>query len=77
MLVLFLLCKERALKALTCTKPDHTQVRGMMKTLRAERPIPGKLYAKLLVVNQCLEKIFSDVIQIMKEEGVDHIQMKH
>jgi len=22
-------------------EPDHTQVRAMMKTLRAERPIPG------------------------------------
>ena len=55
-------------------EPDHTQVRGMMKTLRAERPIPGNSM-QITGGEPMLRDDIADVIKIMKEEGVDHIQM--
>ena len=73
MLVLLLLCKER-IEGAYMYEPDHTQIRGMMKTLRAERPIPGNSM-QITGGEPMLREDIADVIKIMKEEGVDHIQM--
>ena len=32
---------KKGLEGAYMYEPDHTQIRAMMKTLRAERPIPG------------------------------------
>ena len=45
-----------------------------MKTLRAERPIPGNSM-QITGGEPMLREDIVDVIKIMKEEGVDHIQM--
>jgi uncharacterized radical SAM superfamily Fe-S cluster-containing enzyme len=55
-------------------EPDHEQVRGMMKTLKAERPIPGNSM-QITGGEPMLREDITDLIKIMKEEGVDHIQM--
>ena len=55
-------------------EPNHDQVRGMMKTLRSERPIPGNSM-QITGGEPMLREDISDLIKIMKEEGVEHIQM--
>ena len=65
---------KKGLEGAYMYEPDHTQVRGMMKTLRAERPIPGNSM-QITGGEPMLREDIADVIKIMKEEGVDHIQM--
>ena len=65
---------KKGLEGAYMYEPDHTQVRAMMKTLRAERPIPGNSM-QITGGEPMLREDICDVIKIMKEEGVDHIQM--
>jgi hypothetical protein len=55
-------------------EPTQDQVRAMMKTLRAERPIPGNSM-QITGGEPMLREDITDLIKIMKEEHVDHIQM--
>ena len=65
---------KKGLEGAYMYEPDHVQVRAMMKTLRAERPIPGNSM-QITGGEPMLRDDICDVIKIMKEEGVDHIQM--
>jgi uncharacterized radical SAM superfamily Fe-S cluster-containing enzyme len=65
---------KKGLEGAYMYEPDHTQVRAMMKTLRAERPIPGNSM-QITGGEPMLREDICDIIKIMKEEGVDHIQM--
>jgi hypothetical protein len=65
---------KKGLEGAYMYEPDHDQVRAMMKTLRAERPIPGNSM-QITGGEPMLRDDICDVIKIMKEEGVDHIQM--
>ena len=65
---------KKGLEGAYMYEPDHTQIRAMMKTLRAERPIPGNSM-QITGGEPMLREDIADVIKIMKEEGVDHIQM--
>ena len=55
-------------------EPTHEQVRAMMKTLKSERPIPGNSI-QITGGEPMLRDDITSLIKIMKEEGVDHVQM--
>ncbi len=65
---------KKGLEGAYMYEPSQDQVRAMMKTLRAERPIPGNSM-QITGGEPMLREDIVDVIKIMKEEGVDHIQM--
>ena len=65
---------KKGLEGAYMYEPSLDQVRAMMKTLRAERPIPGNSM-QITGGEPMLREDIVDVIKIMKEEGVDHIQM--
>ncbi|MBP2624837.1 MAG: radical SAM protein [Nitrosopumilaceae archaeon] len=65
---------KKGLEGAYMYEPSHDQVRSMMKTLRAERPIPGNSI-QITGGEPMLREDITDIIKIMKEEGVDHIQM--
>jgi len=55
-------------------EPTLDQIRTMVKTLRAERPVPGNAI-QLTGGEPTLRKDLVDIIKICREEGVDHIQL--
>ena len=55
-------------------EPSHDQIRQMVKTLRAQRPVPGTAI-QLTGGEPTLRKDLEDIIRICKEEGVEHIQL--
>jgi uncharacterized radical SAM superfamily Fe-S cluster-containing enzyme len=65
---------KKGLEGAYMYEPEHDQVRAMMKTLKAERPIAGNSI-QITGGEPMLREDITDVIKIMKEEGVDHIQM--
>jgi len=65
---------KKGLEGAYLYEPTLEQVRAMAKTLRAERPIPGNSLQITGGEPMLRENIF-DVIKILKEEGIDHIQM--
>ena len=65
---------KKGLEGAYMYQPELDQVRAMMKTLRSERPIPGNSM-QITGGEPMLREDISDVIKIMKEEGVEHIQM--
>jgi len=65
---------KKGLEGAYMYEPSQTQVRAMMKTLRAERPIPGNSM-QITGGEPMLREDITELIKIMKEEGVDHIQM--
>ena len=65
---------KKGLEGAYMYEPTQDQVRAMMKTLRAERPIPGNSM-QITGGEPMLREDIVDVIKIMKQEGVDHIQM--
>ena len=65
---------KKGLEGAYMYEPSRDQVRAMMKTLRAERPIPGNSM-QITGGEPMLREDITEVIKIMKEEGVDHIQM--
>ena len=65
---------KKGLEGAYMYEPTQDQVRAMMKTLKAERPIPGNSM-QITGGEPMLREDIVDVIKIMKQEGVDHIQM--
>jgi len=65
---------KKGLEGAYMYEPTQDQVRAMMKTLRAERPIPGNSM-QITGGEPMLREDITDLIKIMKEEHVDHIQM--
>ena len=65
---------KKGLEGAYMYEPSQDQVRAMMKTLRAERPIPGNSM-QITGGEPMLREDITDLIKIMKEEHVDHIQM--
>jgi uncharacterized radical SAM superfamily Fe-S cluster-containing enzyme len=65
---------KKGLEGAYMYEPTHDQVRAMMKTLRAEKPIPGNSI-QITGGEPMLRDDITDIIKIMKEEGVGHIQM--
>ena len=55
-------------------EPTLEQIRAMVKTLRAERPVPGNAI-QLTGGEPTLRKDLVEIIKICREEGVDHIQL--
>ncbi len=55
-------------------EPTLEQIRAMAKMLKAERPIPGNSL-QITGGEPMLREDIVDVIKIIKEEGIDHIQM--
>lgn len=65
---------KKGLEGAYLYEPTHEQVRAMMKTLKAEKPIAGNSI-QITGGEPMLRDDISDIIRIMKEEGVDHVQM--
>ena len=65
---------RRGLEGAYLYEPSHEQVRAMMKTLKAEKPIAGNSI-QVTGGEPMLRDDLTDIINIMKEEGVDHIQL--
>jgi len=65
---------KKGLEGAYLYEPSHEQVRAMMKTLKAERPIPGNSI-QITGGEPMLRDDLTALIKIMKEEGVDHIQL--
>ena len=55
-------------------EPTQEQIRAMVKTLRAERPVPGNSI-QITGGEPTLRSDLVEIVQICKEEGVDHIQL--
>ena len=65
---------KKGLEGAYMYEPSHDQVRAMVKTMRAERPIAGNSI-QITGGEPMLREDITDLISIIKEEGVDHIQM--
>lgn len=65
---------KKGLEGAYLYEPNHEQVRAMMKTLKAEKPIAGNSI-QITGGEPMLRDDITDIIQIMKEEGVDHVQL--
>ena len=65
---------KKGLEGAYLYEPSHEQVRAMMKTLKSERPIPGNSI-QITGGEPMLRDDITSLIKIMKEEGVDHVQM--
>lgn len=55
-------------------EPSLEQIREMAKNLRNERPIPGNA-VQLTGGEPCLRDDLIEIIKILKEEGIDHVQL--
>jgi len=55
-------------------EPSQVQIRQMVKTLRAERPVPGNAI-QITGGEPTLRNDLEDIIRICREEGVEHIQL--
>ncbi|MEM1941139.1 MAG: radical SAM protein, partial [Candidatus Caldarchaeum sp.] len=55
-------------------EPSLDQIREMVKQLKAERPVPGNS-VQITGGEPCLRDDLPEIIRILKEEGVDHIQL--
>ncbi len=55
-------------------EPSQDQIRQMVKTLRAERPVPGNAI-QITGGEPTLRNDLEDIIRICREEGVEHIQL--
>lgn len=55
-------------------EPTLDQIRAMIKTLRAERPVPGNSI-QITGGEPTLRPDLDRIVEIIKEEGVDHIQL--
>ena len=65
---------KKGLEGAYMYEPSLDQVRAMMKTLKAERPIPGNSI-QITGGEPMLREDIVDVIKVMKEEQCDHVQM--
>ncbi|MFQ5763217.1 MAG: tetraether lipid synthase Tes, partial [Candidatus Bathyarchaeia archaeon] len=55
-------------------EPTLDQIRQMAHTLRAERPVPGNA-VQITGGEPTLRKDLPEIVRIIKEEGVDHVQL--
>lgn len=55
-------------------EPTLEQIEEMVKTLRAERPVPGNS-VQLTGGEPCLRDDLPEIIRIVKRYGVDHVQL--
>ncbi|MEM3013943.1 MAG: radical SAM protein, partial [Candidatus Bathyarchaeia archaeon] len=67
-------CFFYAEKAGYIYEPTLDQIREMVKQLKAERPVPGNS-VQITGGEPCLRDELPEIIRILKEEGVDHIQL--
>ena len=67
-------CFFYAEKAGYIYEPTQDQIREMVKQLKAERPVPGNS-VQITGGEPCLRDDLPEIIRILKEEGVDHIQL--
>ncbi len=67
-------CFFYAEKAGYIYEPTLDQIREMVKQLKAERPVPGNS-VQITGGEPCLRDDLPEIIKILKEEGVDHIQL--
>jgi len=65
---------KKGLEGAYLYEPTLEQVRAMAKTLKAERPIPGNSL-QITGGEPMLRENIVDVIKILREEGIEHIQM--
>jgi uncharacterized radical SAM superfamily Fe-S cluster-containing enzyme len=65
---------KKGLEGAYLYEPNMEQVRAMMKTLKAEKPIAGNSI-QITGGEPMLRDDIADIIKIMKEEGVDHVQL--
>ena len=65
---------KKGLEGAYLYEPNYEQIRAMMKTLKAERPIAGNSI-QVTGGEPMLRDDIVEVIKIMKEEGVDHVQL--
>lgn len=67
-------CFFYATKAGYVYEPTLRQIRDMARTLRAERPVPGNA-VQLTGGEPCLRDDLIEIIQAVKEEGIEHVQL--
>ncbi len=65
---------KKGLEGAYLYEPNMEQIRAMMKTLKAEKPIAGNSI-QITGGEPMLRDDIIEIINIMKEEGVDHIQL--
>jgi len=65
---------KKGLEGAYLYEPNLEQVRAMMKTLKAQKPIAGNSI-QITGGEPMLRDDITDIIKLMKEEGVDHVQL--
>ena len=65
---------KKGLEGAYVYEPTLDQVREMARTLKAERPVPGNS-VQITGGEPTIRDDLPEIIKIMKEEGVDHIQL--
>ncbi|MDG7044513.1 MAG: radical SAM protein [Nitrososphaerota archaeon] len=65
---------KKGLEGAYVYEPDHEQIRNMAKALKAERPVPGNSI-QITGGEPTLRDDLPEIVRILKEEGVDHIQL--
>ena len=65
---------KKGLEGAYVYEPSLEMIRAMVRTLRAERPVPGNS-VQLTGGEPTLREDLPEIIRIIKEEGIDHIQL--
>jgi uncharacterized radical SAM superfamily Fe-S cluster-containing enzyme len=65
---------KKGLEGAYVYEPTLDQVREMARTLKGERPVPGNS-VQITGGEPTIREDLPEIIKIMKEEGVDHIQL--
>jgi len=65
---------KKGVEGASVYEPTLDQIRAMVKTLRAEKPVPGNAI-QITGGEPTLREDLCDIIRICREEGVDHIQL--
>jgi len=65
---------KKGLEGAYVYEPDQEQIRAMVRTLRAERPVPGNSL-QITGGEPTLRDDLPDIVRIIREEGVEHIQL--
>jgi len=65
---------KKGLEGAYVYEPTLEQIRAMVRTLRAERPVPGNS-VQITGGEPTLRDDLPDIIRMIKQEGIDHIQL--
>jgi uncharacterized radical SAM superfamily Fe-S cluster-containing enzyme len=65
---------KKGLEGAYVYEPTLDQIRDMVRTLRAERPVPGNS-VQITGGEPTMRDDLPEIIKIIKEEGVDHVQL--